>query len=93
MNSVLTTTLKCNQCGEMFTMYTESTPSQPWCPHCGYSEREVEEIKVEDTSFVKSETHTEYEDSLTEMNCKDGGWWNPITKKCMGEGNGFIPRK
>jgi hypothetical protein len=31
------------------------------------------------------------EDRMTEKMCKDGGWWNPVTKECMGEGNGFLP--
>ena len=28
------------------------------------------------------------EDRMTHKVCKDGGWWNPITKECQGEGNG-----
>ena len=30
----------------------------------------------------------EAEDRNTQTRCPDGGWWNPITKKCQGEGNG-----
>ena len=28
------------------------------------------------------------EDRMTHQECTDGGWWNPITKECQGEGNG-----
>ena len=28
------------------------------------------------------------EDSLTQKRCPDGGWWNPITEQCQGEGVG-----
>ena len=30
----------------------------------------------------------EAEDRITQARCPDGGWWNPITKKCQGEGVG-----
>ena len=30
----------------------------------------------------------EAEDRLTHQRCPDGGWWNPITKQCQGEGVG-----
>jgi hypothetical protein len=66
----------------------------PYCPFCGYNKqptREPEEAPTDD-SYVKTERVIEYEDNLTESYCKNGGWYNPITKECMGEGNGFIPR-
>ena len=28
------------------------------------------------------------EDKITQARCPDGGWWNPITKQCQGEGVG-----
>ena len=28
------------------------------------------------------------EDRTTHLRCTDGGWWNPITKECQGEGVG-----
>jgi DNA-directed RNA polymerase subunit RPC12/RpoP len=28
------------------------------------------------------------EDRITQARCTDGGWWNPITKQCQGEGVG-----
>jgi hypothetical protein len=68
-------------------------PLTPWCPFCGFTEREtVEPQEITSNSLVKKENHIEYEDNMTETNCKSGGWWNPITKKCMGSGNGFIQR-
>tara|TARA_B110000014_G_scaffold225463_1_gene184232 strand:- start:55 stop:459 length:405 start_codon:yes stop_codon:yes gene_type:complete len=30
----------------------------------------------------------EAEDRITHARCTDGGWWNPITKQCQGEGVG-----
>jgi hypothetical protein len=41
-------------------------------------------IKAEE----KSSTRLEAEDSLTQKRCPDGGWWNPITERCQGEGVG-----
>jgi hypothetical protein len=75
-------------------MYGEINFS-PWCPWCGYSKEweEVESVEVKEDDLQKTERVIEYEDNLTESYCKDGGWYNPITKKCMGTGNGFIPRK
>jgi len=36
----------------------------------------------------KTTTRLEAEDRFTHARCPDGGWWNPITKKCQGEGVG-----
>jgi len=36
----------------------------------------------------KTATRLKAEDSLTHVRCTDGGWWNPITKECQGEGVG-----
>ena len=36
----------------------------------------------------KSAARLEAEDRQTHLRCPDGGWWNPITKKCQGEGVG-----
>jgi DNA-directed RNA polymerase subunit RPC12/RpoP len=60
-----------------------------WCPHCGKSQNVP---SLEKTPLIKSDNHIKYEDNLTESNCPNGGWWNPIKKECMGTGNGFIPR-
>jgi hypothetical protein len=35
----------------------------------------------------KPEAQREAEDMMTRKVCSDG-WWNPVTKKCQGEGNG-----
>ena len=76
----------------MWTMYGKPT-AEPYCPFCGYNSQEThsEETSTDD-SYIKTERVIEYEDNLTESYCKNGGWYNPITKECMGEGNGFIPR-
>jgi hypothetical protein len=51
----------------------------------------VDEMTKQETTTVveKAREQNKAEDRLTETHCKDGGWWNPITKKCMGTGNGF----
>lgn len=36
---------------------------------------------------AKPEKQRHAEDMMTQKMCKDG-WWNPVTKKCQGEGNG-----
>lgn len=43
------------------------------------------------TGSIKDERRRQTEDIMTERNCPDGGWWNPIQKRCEGEdsGNGF----
>jgi hypothetical protein len=74
-------------------MYDQKVPNA-WCPHCGFnaditSNVEPPEGEIE---LKKTERVIEYEDNLTESYCKDGGWYNPITKECMGSGNGFIKR-
>jgi len=85
-------------------MYSDTTPNSPWCPFCGYSENElkdksikeenkkdeVEEIETTKEFIVKKEQQRWSEDRMTEKMCSDGGWWNPLTKQCMGEGNGFM---
>ena len=39
-------------------------------------------------SGEKTAEQLKKEDQITSHNCPDGGWWNPITKKCQGEGVG-----
>jgi len=36
----------------------------------------------------KADKRLEAEDMMTAKMCSGGGWWNPVTKACMGEGNG-----
>lgn len=36
----------------------------------------------------KSAQLLQAEDRNTQARCPDGGWWNPITKQCQGEGVG-----
>ena len=36
----------------------------------------------------KTATRLKAEDRITHARCTDGGWWNPITKQCQGEGVG-----
>ena len=98
-------TFKCIQCNEVWTMYTDKTQSTPWCPFCGYSENERSshwpEKSVEEEPVLEEDKNTEFlpkktaqkwsEDRMTEKMCTDGGWWNPITKTCMGSGQGFEP--
>ena len=48
--------------------------------------------EVKPTFTIKSGEKTaeqlKKEDQITSHKCPDGGWWNPITKKCQGEGVG-----
>lgn len=100
MNRLINTTFECNQCEEVWTMYSNITPESPWCPYCGYSENELEnkrdvehfEEKKPTEVIVKKENQTWSEDRMTEKMCTDG-WWNPITKGCIGTGNGFKKEK
>ena len=39
-------------------------------------------------SGEKTAEQLKKEDQITSHKCPDGGWWNPITKKCQGEGVG-----
>ncbi len=82
----------------MWTMYGEPI-SEPYCPFCGFNssihptEGSQEDLDEKTTELlVKKESVTLAEDRITEQRCTEGGWWNPITKECMGEGKGFIPR-
>ena len=36
----------------------------------------------------KTAARLKAEDRMTHARCTDGGWWNPITKQCQGEGVG-----
>ena len=36
----------------------------------------------------KTDKQLKAEDKITHLRCTDGGWWNPITKECQGEGVG-----
>ena len=65
--------------------------------HCApLAEKSVQEqiVLEEDnnTEFLPKKTAQKWsEDRMTEKMCTDGGWWNPITKTCMGSGQGFEP--
>jgi len=75
-----------------------------FCPYCGMkhdselprfaTDEEAGFVDKEDKpSFTikaeeKSTARLEAEDSLTQKRCPDGGWWNPITERCQGEGVG-----
>jgi hypothetical protein len=78
-------------------MYDQKVPNA-WCPHCGFNAEtstkgvEIIEEPIDDevTEFiVKKAPQIWSEDKMTEKMCSGGGWWNPITEKCMGEGIGF----
>tara|TARA_B100001245_G_C22473322_1_gene241862 strand:+ start:53 stop:427 length:375 start_codon:yes stop_codon:yes gene_type:complete len=73
-----------------------------FCPYCGtkhtadYPREElprfIDDAEVKPTFTIKTEEKTperlKAEDSLTQKRCPDGGWWNPITERCQGEGVG-----
>lgn len=72
-------------CGSQWVIFTPLKDS--WCPYCGLQQNYAELLK----KIKKSERQLQAEDIKTEMKCPNGGWWNPIQKKCMEEdsGNGF----
>ncbi len=47
------------------------------------------QVKSSTTEKKKTERQLHTEDIMTERNCIDGGWWHPIQKRCVGDGNGF----
>jgi|TARA_B110000116_G_scaffold201551_1_gene176532 hypothetical protein len=72
-----------------------------FCPYCGEKEGEHRFATDKEAGFKETKTAPiiapkkgkpvkvlEAEDRNTQTRCPDGGWWNPITKKCQGEGNG-----
>ena len=73
-----------------------------FCPYCGKKEADYKELPRFATdkeagfkstpSIVQKEGKSarvlEAEDRFTHARCTDGGWWNPITKQCQGEGVG-----
>ena len=44
--------------------------------------------KITQKQGEKSTRQLNAEDRTTHARCTDGGWWNPITKECQGEGVG-----
>ena len=75
-----------------------------FCPYCGGKIGEElprfatdEEAGFKETRTAplitqkqgeKSTRQLNAEDRMTHLRCTDGGWWNPITKECQGEGVG-----
>ena len=74
-----------------------------FCPYCGKKVGEKEHRFSTDVESGFKETRTApiiapkgeksakqliAEDKITHLRCSDGGWWNPITKECQGEGVG-----
>ena len=59
----------------------------------GFSTGELESLGNKTTPTIvqkgeKTAARLEAEDRTTHLRCTDGGWWNPITKECQGEGVG-----
>ena len=77
----------------------DATPEPVPEPYVVQPKPYEEEVEAEKPKKKKAPTLTTKkdpkrrlsEDRMTEKMCKDGGWWNPVTKQCMGEGNGFTP--
>ena len=72
---------------------TEELPRLATDEEAGFSTDELESLGQKITPTIvqkgeKSATRLEAEDRQTHLRCPDGGWWNPITKKCQGEGVG-----
>ena len=81
----------CDECREEW--FLDQSIPEPFCPFCGYHHKidiDDEEIKRDPNTIIKSEKHKREEDLRTKHLCPNGGWWNPVTKKCMGSGVGFM---
>ena len=75
----------CLYCG------TKHTPTNLRQVFPATDEAEVKEPKTTPSIVQKGEKTArilEAEDRITHARCTDGGWWNPITKQCQGEGVG-----
>ena len=72
---------------------TEELPRFATDKESGFSTEELENLGHKTTPNIvqkggKPVRILEAEDRITQARCTDGGWWNPITKKCQGEGVG-----
>jgi len=79
----------CPYCG---TKHTADYPREELPRFATDEEAGFVDSEVKPTFTIKSEEKTperlKAEDSLTQKRCPDGGWWNPLTEKCQGEGVG-----
>lgn len=97
-------TYECDACNATFSTDVQIIVIDAYCPFCGDTGRESLDISLDDispsdmpnwqvksstTEKKKTERQLHTEDIMTERNCIDGGWWHPIQKRCVGDGNGF----
>ena len=72
---------------------TEELPRFATDKEAGFSTEELENLGHKTTPIIapkgeKTARILQAEDRITKARCTDGGWWNPITKECQGEGVG-----
>jgi hypothetical protein len=66
---------------------TEELPRFATDEEAGFKETRTTPV-ITQKQGEKSTRQLNAEDRITQARCPDGGWWNPITKKCQGEGVG-----
>ena len=81
----------CPYCGEKHTPTPtyprEELPRFATDEEAGFKETRTTPI-ITQKQGEKSARQLNAEDRITHARCTDGGWWNPITKQCQGEGVG-----
>ena len=76
----------CPYCGEKEGTEINVLPRFATDEEAGFTETRIAPSVVQ--KGEKTAVRLGAEDSMTRQQCPDGGWWNPITKKCQGEGVG-----
>ena len=66
---------------------TEELPRFATDEEAGFKETRTAPV-ITQKQGEKSTRQLTAEDRMTHLRCTDGGWWNPITKECQGEGVG-----
>ena len=70
-----------------YTPETEKLPRFATDEEAGFKETRTAPV-ITQKQGEKSTKQLNAEDRMTHLRCTDGGWWNPITKQCQGEGVG-----
>ena len=77
----------CPYCGEKEGTEINVLPRFATDEEAGFKETRTAPV-ITQKQGEKSTRQLNAEDRITHARCTDGGWWNPITKQCQGEGVG-----
>ena len=77
----------CPYCGEKEGAEINVLPRFATDEEAGFKETRTAPV-ITQKQGEKSTRQLNAEDRTTHVRCTDGGWWNPITKECQGEGVG-----